>query len=234
MKPATCRHSRAVQAGFTLIEVMVAMVILALSLTVLLQGNVASMAAVERIDGMTNATLLGRLKMQEIERELLKKGFKADTEETDGDFEDLGHGDIKWKAKVDPVKVQLDKLTEMATSFGGGAGGAGDAKEKMPQGSQLVGGDPLAMLQPLLTPIAQGISQNLRLVQLEVSWPEGTKKRGKIALTSLVTSKQMQTSTPMTPNLPGQTTNPGNPGAPSNPGNPGTPNIPQINPQVPR
>lgn len=182
--------------GFTLIEVMVALVILALSLTVLLQGNVASMAAVERIDGMTNATLLGRLKMQEIERELLKKGFKTDTEETEGDFEEFSHPDIQWKARVDPVKVQLEKLTEMATAFGGDAGGAADAKDKLPQGAQNFGDNPLAMLQPMLTPIAQGISQNLRMVQLEISWPEGTKRRGKFMLTSMVTSRQMQTANP--------------------------------------
>lgn len=194
--------------GFTLIEVMVALVILALSLTVLLQGNVASMAAVERIDGMTNATLLGRLKMQEIERELLKKGFKTDTEETEGDFEEFSHPDIQWKARVDPVKVQLEKLTEMATAFGGDAGGAAGAKDKLPQGAQNFGDNPLAMLQPMLTPIAQGISQNLRMVQLEISWPEGTKRRGKFMLTSMVTSRQMQTANPAAAPGPGGASGP--------------------------
>lgn len=208
--------------GFTLIEVMVALAILALSMGVLLQGNVMSIAAVERIDGMTRATLLGRLKMQELERDLLKKGFKTDVEELDGDFDDLGHGDIKWKARIDPVKVQLEKLTEMANTFGGGADAA---KDKLPAGASGFGsGDPLAMLQPILQPIANGISQNLRLVQLEVSWPEG-KKRGKFEVVAMVTSKAMQTSMPTAGIGPSGATGP-IPGAPSGVVPPSQPGLP--------
>ena len=49
--------------GFTLIEVMVALVILSLSLGVLLDGNVNAIASVERIEGITKATLLARGKI---------------------------------------------------------------------------------------------------------------------------------------------------------------------------
>lgn len=200
--------------GFTLIEVMVSLAILALSMGVLLQANVTTIASVDRIDGMTQATLLGRSKMLDIERKLYKEGFKADCEEMNGAFEDEGHSDIKWTAKICPVKMQTEKLGEMAqqfAGFGAALGGSGasnggtptkDAKAPAKSGStggssdlsKLDAGDPLAMIRPMLEPVTQAISQNLRFVKLDVSWPEGIKRRGSFSVTAMITSKAMQQS----------------------------------------
>ncbi len=200
----------ACKRGFTLIEVMVALAILAMSLGVLLQANVQTIASVDRIDGMTQATLLARSKLLDIERKLYKDGFTTNTELSDGKFEEEGHPEIQWKVMISPVKVQTEKLMDLASQFagmggsGGGSGGGGSGGSSAPpKGGKSSGGggsdtidtsNPMAMLQPMLDPIATGISQNLRLVKLDVSWPEGVKRRGSFSVVDMVTSKALQQS----------------------------------------
>ncbi len=214
MSAARPTHAR----GFSLLEVMIALVILAMSLTVILSGNVSAIASVERMEGMTQATLLARGKMLDIERELNKEGFKMDSEERDGDFKEQKHPEIKWTAKIHPIKVQTEKLMEMAESFTGLAGGdgKGDGKGGLAAaagaaagaaGAGAAGGmgggmgDITQLLAPLVTPVAQGISDNMRLVQLEVSWPEG-KYRSSFKVSAIVTSRALKQSNPQA--LPGQ------------------------------
>jgi general secretion pathway protein I len=206
--------------GFSLLEVMVALAILALSLGVILSGNVNAIASVERIEGMTHATLLARGKMLDLERELNKEGFAADDEERDGDFADEKHPEIKWKANVKVIKVQTDRLMEMAQGMaGGGADGSGGPLSGLlgggqggsapPAGGAAGGagaggmlGDLGQLISPLITPVAQTISQNMRLVILDVSWPEGKKYRGSFQVTAIVTSKALKQSVQQ-PGVPG-------------------------------
>ena len=200
---------------------MIALSILALSMGILLEANVTTIASVDRIDGMTQSTLLARSKMLDIERKLYKEGFKADSEEMNGTFEEEGHPEIKWTASIKPVKVQTEKLGEMAQQFagfgaalGGGPSGSKDAKPaaKGSDTSKLDAGDPLAMIRPLLDPVTQAIGQNLRFVKLDVSWPEGVKRRGSFSVAAMITSKALQKSQQQTTgqagnNTPGGTTN---------------------------
>ncbi|MCC6806852.1 MAG: prepilin-type N-terminal cleavage/methylation domain-containing protein [Deltaproteobacteria bacterium] len=190
-----------VPAGFSLLEVMVALAILALSLGVIMSGNVNAIASVERIEGMTHATLLARAKMLDLERELNKEGFSIDDEDRDGDFSEQKHPEIKWRAQVKVIKVQTDRIMEMAGSLteamgggsaaGGAPGGPGGAAAGLLGGGM---GDLTQLMAPLITPVAQGIGQNMRLVILDVSWPEGKKYRGSFAVTAIVTSKALKQS----------------------------------------
>jgi len=207
--------------GFSLIEVMIALAILGLSLTVILNGNISAIASVERMEGMTQATLLARGKMLDIERELNKEGFKMDEEERDGDFDDNKHPEIKWKARILPIKVQTEKLMDMASSMmGGGAdGGSGGGPAGASGAAGAMGGgmgDMTQMLMPLITPVAQSISTNMRLVELEMTWPEG-KYRGSFKVNAIVTSKALKTSIQGQQGMTGATTT-GIPGVPGVPG----------------
>ena len=84
--------------GFTLLEVMIAVALLAIALTTLLGSQSQSMFAAERADFSSQAALLARLKMTEIiaEGETLS--------ESGGDFGDSfpGYG---WKVETTPVEV---------------------------------------------------------------------------------------------------------------------------------
>ncbi len=61
--------------GFTLLEVMVAMAILALGLTTILSSQTGLFAATRRVQNETHAASLMRCKMTELELELLEDGY---------------------------------------------------------------------------------------------------------------------------------------------------------------
>lgn len=70
-------------AGFTLLEVMVAMAILALGLTTVLSSQTGLFAAARRVQNETSASTLVRCKMSELELQLMQRGFPL-LEQTDG------------------------------------------------------------------------------------------------------------------------------------------------------
>ncbi len=96
------------KSGFTLIEVMVAVAILAISLTAIIGINIASARATPEIKFYVIATQLARLKMIEFEAEMRKDGFSQFEEaEYEGDFDEEGFPEWKWKIKVNKVELQL-------------------------------------------------------------------------------------------------------------------------------
>ncbi len=94
--------------GFTLIEVMVAISILAISMTAIVGINVGSARATPEIKFYVIATQLARLKMIEFEAEMKKKGYSQFEEaDYDGDFSDIDFDNWKWKAHVSKVELKL-------------------------------------------------------------------------------------------------------------------------------
>jgi general secretion pathway protein I len=70
--------SHAARAGFTLIEVMVAVVILAIGLTSLFTSEAGAVRIAQRARTTTIATMLARCKMGEVEERVSKEGFPAE------------------------------------------------------------------------------------------------------------------------------------------------------------
>ncbi|BDD86649.1 prepilin-type N-terminal cleavage/methylation domain-containing protein [Desulfofustis limnaeus] len=94
--------------GFTLLEVMIAIALLAIALTTLLGSQSQSMLAAEQADFSSQAALLARLKMTEIVAE------GAALSESGGDFGDRfpGYG---WKVETAPVAVgEIETLAGLA------------------------------------------------------------------------------------------------------------------------
>ena len=72
------------QRGFTLLEVLVAIAILGLGLTVILGSQVGLFTNASRGQHLTVATNLARCKMGEIEVKLLKLGYQLTDESDEG------------------------------------------------------------------------------------------------------------------------------------------------------
>lgn len=89
--------------GFTLLEVMVAMAILGLGLTVILSSQTGLLAAVGRVRGETYAQSLLRCRMTEIELDLSMMGFslldETDSGECCEDEDEPGYS-CEWKIET--------------------------------------------------------------------------------------------------------------------------------------
>ncbi len=83
---AVAAHPSRAQAGFTLLEVMVAIAILSITLVVLLSIVTNNIRATNHAKMTTAATLLARTKMVDIEDQILDQGFSETTETAHGSF----------------------------------------------------------------------------------------------------------------------------------------------------
>jgi general secretion pathway protein I len=121
--------------GFTLIEVMVAVVILAVGMASLFTSEAGAVRIAQRARTTTIATLLARCKMGEIEERIYKEGWPG--EQIDGRDEccdEAEHEGFKCEWKVE--RIVLPELSEEGETGGMTAGG--DKKEKLKErGSEL-------------------------------------------------------------------------------------------------
>ncbi|MEZ4368308.1 MAG: prepilin-type N-terminal cleavage/methylation domain-containing protein [Kofleriaceae bacterium] len=92
-------------AGFTLVEIMIALAILGLGLTILLRSIAASSAQTPEVQAMGVATALARGKMLDVEEQLLKDGFLDTDQSSEGDFDAEGWPEVTWVAKVEIAEL---------------------------------------------------------------------------------------------------------------------------------
>jgi general secretion pathway protein I len=189
--PFTKRFSKG--QGFTLLEVVIAMAILAVILVSIVDVTQVSLASHVYAKKLTVATLLARGKMIDLEQDLFDKGFPADDDEDAGDFSDEGWPSIKWRAKIIAPKTNgLTPEQLFAAVFnipmggdeeGGGGGGAAAMLAMFTGGgappggaapaAQLLGGAGGGMLQQQFQMMTDQIGKAVREVHLTVTWKDG-------------------------------------------------------------
>ena len=122
---STCaeRKNKALQEGFTLLEVLVALAILGLGLVVILSSQAGLFSSASRGEHLTVASNLLRCKMSEIELDLAMKGFSLTDEHDEGDCcDDENEGyTCSWKIE----RVELPPLPEPKGDDAPPAGSAG-------------------------------------------------------------------------------------------------------------
>lgn len=166
-----CSQGAGPQAGFTLLEVMLALAILALGLTMTSESQQMSMRQVFRAKMMTIATLLAREKMIEVEDELFEEGFSEFDEEDTGDF---GRDFKKFSYKVTIEKVELPAVADSEGLSQTLTEGAGDEGEGAAGGMAALGGQMIAQYMEMIRGV---IEQSIRRVTLDVIWKEGRRER---------------------------------------------------------
>jgi general secretion pathway protein I len=141
------------QTGFTLVEVMAALAILALGLTLLLQSTAKTVLAAESSRMRGVAAALARDALWEVEEKLRKDGFQETDQSSEGDFEEQGWPQITWKAEVRKVELpspeQLAAMAEQqaqaaqaqaaAAASGTGAGTGTGSEPMIDSGGGLLG-----------------------------------------------------------------------------------------------
>jgi general secretion pathway protein I len=115
------------RAGFTLLEVVVAMAILGVALLAIFDLNAGAVASHAYVKHLTVATQLARSKMTDLEQELYDKGFELDdVVERKGDFAAEGWNGYTWTASIIAPQtsgVGPDKLMEALFGIQAGDGG---------------------------------------------------------------------------------------------------------------
>jgi general secretion pathway protein I len=209
---------KALRAGFTLLEVMMAIAILAMCLTAIFssEGGAVKMAGRSRRLGV--ATLLARCKMGEIEEQVAEEGLPAIFDS--GSDECCEEGEIEgYECKWEIVPVVLPETMfapedEGAAGSGTGAGGPTNmidqlANKNSEQGSAF---DPAAMLAgggdtgglasmamgyvfPILKP---AFEQQIRRATVTVQWREGDSPK------ELDVTQYLVSQTPITAPIEGE------------------------------
>jgi general secretion pathway protein I len=163
--------------AFTLLEVMVAVLILAISLASLFSAQTQTVGATQFIKHVAVASQLARCRMSEIEIEILREGFElaefGDWEsgpccELRDDRVQLNGPDpfsCRWRLET----VTLPSLSDAQTEAGEAAM-EGDSEAQ--QGAMSMG-----LLGPML-PIVQGLLEAaIRRVTVQVVWADGPFER---------------------------------------------------------
>ena len=178
--------------GFTLLEVMVALVVLAGSLMAVadLSGNALRNYGYAR--DLSVATLLARGKMAELEEKYEDLGFTDFDQTEDGNFSDQGQPGMRWKLELQRPPADLTPEKILGALLGGGDGDVG-TQEMLGRllGAQDAGGGarggPSAgapggilggVLQGQIKAFAEELKKGVRRVSLRVTWKDGKVENG--------------------------------------------------------
>jgi len=163
--------------GFTLLEVLVALVILSLSLGVLLETQASSLSNAGRSRDISIATMLARAKMVDIEQKLFDDGFSQGTQEEKGNFQDEGYEAIFWNYKISEIELDLGGLSALCALVSDST----DNKDAASSCEQQLG-----ILSGPMTALTDEISRSVRTIELTVAWPVG-KYNETVNIRALVT-----------------------------------------------
>ncbi len=134
--------------GFSLLEVMIAVGILATSLVAILNFQSRAIISSGRAQSISVATALARHQMAQLILELdaeIAKGRLPDDKSEEGDFSDLGFPDYRWEMAIRKVEIPAPPLPEEA------------------------GGD---LVNKIIQSITDQISKATREMKLVVTWKE--------------------------------------------------------------
>ena len=164
------RYGQHRDRGLTLLEVMVAMAILALSMTSLMASQMASIRATRYAQHVTAIAFLAEYQLIEVEYVMRKEGgWVLEDKIYEGNFAQQGWGEIRYKCVVDFLEIpDYSKLRA-----------AKDDSDRAKQGESSVyyksAGDKafgaLAMVWPM---IKQAIERSIRKVKCTVFWRDGS------------------------------------------------------------
>lgn len=162
---------KARQRGFTLLEVLVAVAILAISLTSLLGSQMQALRATRYAQQVTAAAFLAEYQLVEIEYVIQQEedGWGENDREFEGDFAEQGWPDMNYSCLVDMIEMPDYTAIQAAMAAADtDGGGMSDQTGVQDTGEQAV--DMLGMVWPM---IKEAIEQSIRRSSCKVTWLDG-------------------------------------------------------------
>lgn len=185
------------QAGFSLLEVMIAVAILSGALTGLAVVLSRAVRAANHARLMTTATFLCRAKLGELEDKFVSEGFtdEAGMAEKHGDFKDPPYKDpsfarYQWAYTVEQIhlpnatdmQAAATKLLEARQQIGSGS--TSSTSSTSSQGSNV---NVSSGLGNMLGPVKEMLEQGIRRVTVRVLWDEPGAPEQKVEVVTFYT-----------------------------------------------
>jgi general secretion pathway protein I len=193
--------ARPAAGGFTLLEVMVALAILAAAMLAASELTSTALRNHERAVHLETATLLARGKLAALQDTYDREGFRDFDQTDEGTFDREGHPEVRWKVEVVKPKIDLGAKQILAL-FAGATGKEGDNLDLsaiLAPGADLSGdtGAGLAAafpggaaaigpLQTQLTVVGEQLKKGLREVRLLVAWKDGNRDESFTVVTHVL------------------------------------------------
>jgi prepilin-type N-terminal cleavage/methylation domain-containing protein len=173
------------EAGFSLLEVMVAIAIMALSLVVIVRITGTNVRAAAHARMVTSATFLARTKLAAVEDDIITLGFTDSDQEDAGDFGEEGYPKFRWKSLIERVELPTDVATQAQQA----------ASDKMQQAQTGPSTNPLAamsgmmggFMSSLIEPVRIGLQESVRRVTVQVMWDEIGKEQQSFEVVTYMT-----------------------------------------------
>jgi general secretion pathway protein I len=157
--------SRRGSSGFTLLEVMIAVAILAITLVTVLSIATNNVRATNHAKLTTAATFLARGKMIDLEDQIYEKGFSTSDEKEEGTFKEQGYPSFRWDYAIERVELPVDAAQKQRDEA---QDKARDSSNPMSMMTGFLGG----MMSSFIEPIRLGLQESVRRVTVRVAWDE--------------------------------------------------------------
>jgi prepilin-type N-terminal cleavage/methylation domain-containing protein len=171
--------------GFTLLEVLIALVILAGALTVLLGTQANHVQMGQAANEMSVAGMLGRQKMLEVESDLAADGFNEGEQSDRGNFRKEGFDYFEWEVTIEPVNIDESSQETLLADANASLFGEGDSGG----GGTFTGNAAFASYLPLVVGLIpefiNRLGERVRKVTLVLSW-EGVYGKQTLTLEQYV------------------------------------------------
>lgn len=156
------------EAGFTLLEVMVSLAILAVALVIIIEIVTNNVRATNKAKLMTAGTFLARAKIVEIEDRVLTQGFGQSDENDAGDFSNEGYPSFTWTSLIERVELPADLALQAQQAASDQSMNAQTTQNPLQAMSGFLGG----FMTTLIEPIKIGLQESVRKVTVKVTWNE--------------------------------------------------------------
>lgn len=150
--------------GFTLLEVLIAVMLLGLSMMILLQSQSGSIKMAQEAKNMTVATQLAKAKLLDCEELITKDGFSTSDFNLEGKFDEPDFNDFTWECHG----YRFDMPMPDQDSISKGMKAAQKFQSAAPTMDMA-----FAVMAPFIQLVSNSLGDSIRELVVVVRWPTG-------------------------------------------------------------